>query len=402
MKRNNHMPQELLCLGFCENECGCRAEPTKHFSENLNDLLNFVENKEIMCYGAGKYGRIVYSYLKQNNLEPQGFIVSHKQNDNILFGKPIYELGEVSRDTHKCVLVTVSDRFIHEVISTIKENGTFDYFVVNEHIMLEIKGKIISKNIRLQSVVKNKKRCFILGTGPTIKKQDLTKLKNEIVFSCSFCSLLDEYNDINPMFYITPALTNDGENEEYCVEKMHFLSENITSPFIIADYNDYSLIANNGFFAEKKVYYISQPYFKQWDEGNEDIFDLTKDTPCILSSSIMMIKVALYMGFEEIILLGLEHRVVEEQKYNHAYDFDKLKELGYPRLNEIMKVHNAKSESSSFDLNARELFYRGLMRQYHFLNIISKNNSVRIINSTPSSNLREFDYVDYNNIFKNR
>lgn len=367
----------------------------------LEDLFTFVKNKKILCYGAGKYGRMVYAFLKQNNLEPVGFVVSTKSDGQSMNGIPIYAIEEVADDDALGFLITVSEKYIDEIVSKVNASGKMEYFIVDEAIMSQIRNDILSQNFELKIQVRNDKRCFILGSGPTLREQDLGLLSGEVVFSCSFCSLLAEYKDIKPLFYVTPALTNDGESEEYCLEKMRYLSENVTSPFIIADYNDYALIVNNDFFENRRVYFISQPHFMPWDERNREILDLTKDSPCILSSSIMMIKLALYLGYKEIILLGLEHRVVEEQKYNHAYDFEELKRLGYSRLNEIMLMHNAKSESSCFDQNAREEFYYGLMRQYHFLNVISKNNNVRIINATPLSNLKEFDYVEYTSIFSN-
>ena len=360
-------------------------------------MLRYVEGKDVLCYGAGKYGKIVYSYLKQNKLEPQGFIVSNKIDTKGPFGKVVYELDDIGNDTSKCILITVSDRFVDEIVSIVRGKCKLDYFIVNEHIMSEIKEEVISKNTQLQAVEMDRSRCFILGTGPTIKKQNLKKLKKEVVFSCSFCSLLDEYKDIDPLFYVTPALTNDREGPDYCVEKMRFLNDTVTSPFIIADYEDYSLIVGNGFFCEKKLFFVDQSC-SEWTDLFERTCDLTQATPAIQSSSIMMIKVALYIGFRDIYLLGLEHDFMENESYEHAYDFNRLGKCGYEKLMHMMSIHNSKGEGVKFSYESRINVYSTLIHQYRALKKISHDRGTNVYNSSLYSKLGVFEMKNLEDI----
>lgn len=46
------------------------------------------------------------------------------------------------------------------------------------------------------------KRCFIVGNGPSLKKQNLIFLKNETCFLCNYMALTDYYDSISPEYYM--------------------------------------------------------------------------------------------------------------------------------------------------------------------------------------------------------
>jgi hypothetical protein len=66
---------------------------------------------------------------------------------------------------------------------------------------------ILSKNDILRNRHKGK-RCFIIGTGPSIQGQDLSPLCSEICFVLNFFYLHPEYKKISPDYYVFSGLAN--------------------------------------------------------------------------------------------------------------------------------------------------------------------------------------------------
>src|SRR5699024_7865108 len=44
-------------------------------------------------------------------------------------------------------------------------------------------------------------RCFIIGNGPSLRAEDLDKLKNEITFACNRINLIFDQTDWRPTYY---------------------------------------------------------------------------------------------------------------------------------------------------------------------------------------------------------
>lgn len=92
--------------------------------------------------------------------------------------------------------------------------------------------------------------------------------------------------------------------------------------------------------------------------------------------------IAMYLGFKEIILLGVDHDRFLSSTYRYAFD---------------LKVQKGKD----FTVNADGTLTRTLhdefqqlarlWRQYRAISNIAKSNGIRIVNSTPGGALDEFE-----------
>lgn len=51
--------------------------------------------KAVYIYGAGLYGRNIYKILKKAGISVDGFVVTDRQDDSVLFGLPVLGVGEV-------------------------------------------------------------------------------------------------------------------------------------------------------------------------------------------------------------------------------------------------------------------------------------------------------------------
>ncbi|MCI8466437.1 MAG: DUF4422 domain-containing protein [Lachnospiraceae bacterium] len=88
------------------------------------ELLTICQKKErIYIYGAGKNAGKLYSFLKRNQMEVQGFLVSDRSgNPEILFGHPVIEAGSFSEDFEYLILVPAF-------------RGTKTYMEIFEHLL---------------------------------------------------------------------------------------------------------------------------------------------------------------------------------------------------------------------------------------------------------------------------
>ncbi len=103
------------------------------------DLLRLVEKqKEIVVYGAGKYGRVFFKFLKRNNLHRMvsSFVVSDlKGNEAQIEGVPVITFHELLKGEEKPLFVTVRGSILREVRKNLTENGYKNYKIIKEELL---------------------------------------------------------------------------------------------------------------------------------------------------------------------------------------------------------------------------------------------------------------------------
>lgn len=163
------------------------------------------------------------------------------------------------------------------------------------------------KNAKKIESLKNKysnQRCFIVGNGPSLIKEDLDKLKNEITFGFNRIYYYFDKTDWRPNFYVT----EDIKIIQNSIEEINKLNLNyIFTPDFVS--LDYGIRINNSisFRQEYKELGNLGPDF------SEDILEKISWGGTVAYTAIQM---AVYMGFKEIYLLGIDHnfRVTQNSK----------------------------------------------------------------------------------------
>ena len=94
----------------------------------LRDWIKHVESFYI--YGAGNQGQFILRLLNKSEMDKlKGFIVTIKNGEKELAGKPIYDFESIKQDIHKSnVVIGVSDMFLAEITNVLKENDIDNYF----------------------------------------------------------------------------------------------------------------------------------------------------------------------------------------------------------------------------------------------------------------------------------
>lgn len=216
------------------------------------------------------------------------------------------------------------------------------------NLLIKIQQKIFNRYDKalFSNTLRNteeRKRCFIVGTGSSIKNQDLTLLKDEIVIGVSGLFNHNNIDIINPKYYVNPPILNshskyyDKEKFRLYLNDMDIALKDDTIMFF--DIRDRSFISDNNLFINKKINWINYTF---WDKSN--ISNIYLDSmPAIWSVSESAIQVALYLGFDKIYLLGFDHDWFNGL-FNYSFDTKKARKHFDETEKEVVEKHGVDSE----------------------------------------------------------
>ncbi len=249
------------------------------------------------------------------------------------------------------------------------------------------------------SLFKNKhlgQRCFILASGPSINKQDLTLLKDEYTIAVSQFFLHPQIEQICPNYHCFAPQHEPFNDETNKIIFNNYIS-NYTFPvksFIGSTNFQYSYF---NFLYNNKQYNLDAEYIDyssscQLDENNynnEDLWDISKKPFSPRTVIYVSIQAAYYLGFKEIYLLGVDHDYLNELNrgghhfYKEEKSFSDVKHL----------------EQFSKEKWFEEYYYR--WKQYRLMNEFLNSKGVKIFNATEGGLLDVFPRVRYSDLVKN-
>lgn len=207
-------------------------------------------------------------------------------------------------------------------------------------------------------------RCFIVATGPSLTMEDLSQLKNEITFGMNSITKIFDKTDWRPTYY--------GIQDPLVYEKME---ESILAAYknsdnvFVADYLGlYFKIPNNFIpFPYNGHYHIYRGKYTDYSaEFSDNAYEVVYDGYTITYS---LIQIAVYMGFEEIYLIGADS-TYKKGGNNHFV------------------------ESGFVDKNAHTSFNR-LMTGYYEAKRYAEKHNIKIFNATRGGALEVFPRVDF-------
>jgi len=246
----------------------------------------------------------------------------------------------------------------------------------------------VKKNISYKNLHKNK-RCFILCTGPSINKQKIELLKNEIVFAVSTGFYHEKYKIIHPRYHIFPRFYY---NEKFTIQvATELLGELEKWTYCDTEYffdiHEKDLIMKGGFFKGRKVNFV---YFNGGWGNTKEKYSVHRFLPGVQSVPIMGIMLAMYMGFKEIYLVGTEHDVAVTYRYEHAF-----------RVRLGQETDESTDENNQVILPRVECFRNMyfLFYQYKILHQIANHNVITIVNATLGGILDEFPRIEFEKLF---
>jgi hypothetical protein len=250
--------------------------------------------------------------------------------------------------------------------------------------------QVLSTNRALQDIHRGA-RCFILGTGPSINKQDLRPLRSEICISMNSFFLHKDYPTIAPQYHIASGLAlHPLIPLEVGVQWYREMEEKTGSATMLLNLLDHDTIQKYNLFRNHTVFFLD--YRGEWNALQTVGIDAAKLLYPGQSVSIMAIQVAIYMGFKEIYLLGLDHDWIlrlAERLPTHFYNPEE-------------SILEGSAEANWIGTNWKnELWCNwNLWDQYEKLKAFAEMKGVIIFNATAGGLLDVFEKVDYDQVVR--
>ena len=139
-------------------------------------------------------------------------------------------------------------------------------------------------------------RCFIVANGPSLNRTDLNLLTNEFTFGLNRIYLHFSQTKFRPTYYLTV--------NELILEQFSGEIKQLTMPkFLNWNRRSYFTDSPNVYFLKSRM--VINDFFQM---------DITK--PLVMGATVTFValQLAYYMGFQEVILVGLDHSYVENGK----------------------------------------------------------------------------------------
>lgn len=232
------------------------------------------------------------------------------------------------------------------------------------------------------------KRCFIIGNGPSLRAQDLDQLTGEVTFAANRIYQIFDKTKWRPTYYLHIDVPMRKEIEDairaYAAELGHmFTRVDIKDPRDEEKSWEYPIEKLTKIYFEPEMYW--RVYQKPWNQWRtyvcEDVSSHFCDGATVTFEAIQL---AIYMGFTEIYLLGVDFN------YSITYDAEG-------------KVHKDDSIEDYFDgkrYDTTMCNYHTMLHAYQTAREYCDNHHIKIMNATRGGKLEVFERVDFDEITK--
>lgn len=232
-----------------------------------------------------------------------------------------------------------------------------------------------SKNLKTFKNIHSGERCFVIGNGPSLTSGDLNMLKNEVTFASHRIFNIFDQTVWRPTYYIGQDVTLLKEIREQ-VKQVE--AKNKFLPINVKEF--YKSIVDDAiyFFLRSKKFYPGLPEFST--NASRQLFEG-------YSVTYGAIQLAVYMGFKEIYLLGVD--------FNYSLTVD---HEGKITKRDGVKDYFSDDNNLGLNLPNLELSLLGFQAAEKFAN----ENGVIIKNATRGGNLEVFERVMLEDILSNK
>ncbi len=214
------------------------------------------------------------------------------------------------------------------------------------------------------------KRCFIMGNGPSLAKMDLTPLKDEYTFGLNRIYLLFDKLPFRPTYFVSVS--------DLVLEQFSDEIKQLSMPKFVN-------------WKQRGIYEdCDNTYFLRVISSIKVFFEKSPIYPLESGSTVtnVAIQLAYYMGFSEVILIGVDHNFIDK---------------GIPN-----SVENRAAES---DLNHfhPDYFPKGVAWQlpdllhsemaYKEDRVFFENHGRKIVDATVNGKCEVFEKIDFHALF---
>lgn len=194
-------------------------------------------------------------------------------------------------------------------------------------------SSILSRNSKFRNMYAGR-RCFVIGNGPSLNKQDLAPLADEVTVVMNRFNKHPIIDKWKPTFFCMAEPRGDLTEESLPLFLQGIQAQ---AYFFRMEYKE--LFDEHKYVDPEKVYYLKTGGvpLRDWPASRHSI-DLTRTIPGCQSTAHMALMLAVYLGCSPIYLLGLDHDwLAQPLVATHFYvDDSDFSMFSYKQMMEIM------------------------------------------------------------------
>lgn len=353
----------------------------------MDDLVKRVKSFE-KCYifGTGTYGELYGRYFEKEGIIFEGYIDNDVQKQGkYLHRRKILSLESIDIEK-SCIFIATAIVTSVIIKKQLLEKGMnedniieFNDESINDELFFNLIGNdVLRKNIHLKDMYKGK-RGVVIGNGPSLTREVLSKIKGEISFACNFAIKMVGINGWVPSWYVV----NDFD---YSIDGLHSELTSVDGKYqtgilmnarcLIDESHKFDLNRSDLWFYHTKG--------RRNDEDYTISCDMMKPILDIATTIHTILQIMIYMGFKEIYMVGMDWKFpnveLEDGTIVHIGDF---------AVHSEMQPQNFKGYSLKAPLGEKGF---KMIREY------AEQHDVKIYNLTPNSGLNIFEKRDIESI----
>lgn len=262
-------------------------------------------------------------------------------------------------------------------------------------------SKELRKELGNTKMLQNKhkgERCFIVGNGPSLKHHDLTQLDEEYVFTVNYMMKSDSFKTLNSNYHLffDPIVFELDPKVKEDKEKIDMINgaykSNPDMTYIIPYRRRVNFIK---LFPNHKFKFIYN--YKTLTSQLKKTSHLHRITPGFQNVIIYAINTAIYMGFKEIYLLGvdmtgfLEHFEYNKVNNQWGHSYTKTEE----EIALILKTLKKNNIDNEFYLKT----YGKTLEQLKIMLSNASRKNVKLLNASDHGAIDFLPRVNYDKIF---
>lgn len=246
-------------------------------------------------------------------------------------------------------------------------------FLKDQLWFLSPTGAINKKKLKKLENIYSGKRCFIMGNGPSLLKNDLSLLKNEVSIASNAQFLIWEERNFTPTFFtVEDRLVAEDRGKE--IDKI----DNVTKIFP----KDLSYTLNytsNTIYIDFLRNYHSLPKFSE---------DFSKKVYWGGTVSYLNMQLAYYLGCREIYMIGFDHSYKVPEKMNNTVITSETEDVNHIHPDYFGKGYRWHDPN----VERMETAYKEAKKFFEL-------KGVKIFNATVGGQLEVFERVQYDTLF---
>lgn len=251
----------------------------------------------------------------------------------------------------------------------------------------------LARNKKLKGKYKGQK-LFILGSGPSINKEDLSLLKGQNVMTQNNFHMHEQISEFSPKFHVVVPKYQSTEYDQDWVEWLQDMEERLPNDCLYFFGKNTKYLIDSKTKISDRTYYINQglnPLFKT--SCNCDISKRIMNVPTAITQCLM---IAVYLGFSDIYFLGMD--LTQIIHLTSGKGRDKVRWYGHSKVTR----NQAEVDLESALLKSGDIYFQHwkLWRQLNMIDDHAQKNQIRISNASEHGLLNVFPRVSLEEALK--